>query len=60
MRDFKIEFDFASLKADGDVQHRTITIRAKNAREAENIAWMQRGTNWGAYATDYALDCRAI
>jgi len=59
-QDFKVRFEFASTKADGALQIRFMTVRAHNAREAENIAWMQRGSFWGAFGTDNALDCKAV
>ena len=58
--EFTIQFDFVSPRADGAVQHRLMVIRASSAEAAENIAWMRRGTAWGAFGTDNALDCRAI
>lgn len=59
-RDFVVEFTFTSTKAYGDEYKAKVTIRARNAKEAEDTAWMQRGTLFGARGTDNATDCRTI
>jgi hypothetical protein len=57
---FTVEFDFVSIRANGPDQKRTMTVRAPNAVQAANIAWSSRGTQWGEFGTDNAIDCRVI
>lgn len=59
-REFKVRFEFVSVKAEGDLQIRHMTVRADTAQAAENTAWMQRGSYWGAFGTDNALDCKVV
>ena len=59
-RKFTIQFEFSSSSAYGAPHYRKMIVRAANAREAENIAWMQRGSVWGAMGTDNALDCCVV
>ncbi len=54
---FAVEFTFVSTRADGPVTTRIAHTKAKTAKEAENIAWMQRGSLFGAFGTDNAIDC---
>ena len=56
---FYVEFTLVSTQAYGDSQTRIMPVKANTAAEAENIAWMQRGTWWGAFGTDNAIDCVA-
>jgi len=55
---FRIEFDFVPTTANGAIQTRQVEVKASTAAAAENTAWMQRGTFWGAFGTDNAIDCR--
>lgn len=57
---YKVEFDFVSSKADGDLYKRTVEVKASTAVQAENIAWMQRVSFFGERGNDNAIDCRAI
>ena len=57
---FTVEFDFVPTMAHGPLQHRMMEVKASTAKDAENIAWMQRGSYWGAFGTDNAVDCRVI
>lgn len=59
-RDFTVEFTFTSTKAYGDDYTLRVTIRARNAKEAEDTAWMQRVSFFGARGNDNAIDCRTI
>ena len=47
MKDFKIEFEFTSSRADGDNYTITRTIRAKNARQAITIAGITGVSEFG-------------
>lgn len=60
METYVIQFEFVSTDAQGDIIKRTITVKADSPRQAENIAWNDRGIMFGLFGTDNALDCRAI
>lgn len=57
---FTVEFTFVSAKANGPDQKRTMIVRAHNAAQAENMAWGNRFSQWGAFGTENAIDCRII
>lgn len=57
---FIVQFEFTSSKADGDNYTRTVEVKAKTAKDAEDTAWFQRVSIFGAKGNDNAIDCRTI
>ncbi len=56
---FQVDFTFVPTTAHGNVTTRTMHVKAKTAAEAENRAWAQRFSYWGAFGTENAIDCVA-
>lgn len=59
MKEFTVQFIFSSTRADGDGYTMNVTVKAKDATSAANMAWFERVHHFGARA-DNALDCRTI
>lgn len=59
-QEFTVRFTFVSTKADGDPYTRDVKVRAHNPAEAENIAWRDRVSHFGARGNDNAIDCKVV
>lgn len=55
-REFKVEFEFVSSKADGNNYSRTLNIKAENEKSALNIARLEGFSAFGARFTDNCVD----
>jgi len=59
-RDYTIEYEFTSSRADGDNYTRRRSVRASYAREALVIAGIIGFTEFGARFTDNCVDWRIV
>lgn len=57
-REFKIEYDFTSTKADGDDYSRSIIVKADSARAALAVARIEGFKHFGARFNDNCFDWR--
>lgn len=59
-REYIVEFDFTSSKADGNNYTRRLTVKADSVSEAETIARLSAFSAFGAAFTDNCVDWRAV
>lgn len=59
-REFKMEYEFTSTKADGNSYSRTVNISADSEKAAYAAARIEGFTQFGARFTDNCVDWRIV